>query len=159
MPRVTARRQDAWSAPTLPGSGLNAAARENIHFPASPPKAAPAARGTPIFRSMCDSLLILLFTTEYAVIERTVQPDKKLITETSIIWKASNTGLMMTPPPIPQIAPMTDAQKQIAKKIKDTQKHGYIIKEETNITQNTVSLGIILVGKNIVCSNGTSMSI
>ncbi|EEX20208.1 hypothetical protein BLAHAN_07239 [Blautia hansenii DSM 20583] len=48
--------------------------------------------------------------------ESTVQPDKKLMVATSITPNASRTGFMITPPPIPQIAPMMEAKKQIRKK-------------------------------------------
>lgn len=49
--------------------------------------------------------------------DKTVHPDKKLMVATSIIPKASRTGLIITPPPMPQIAPMIEAKKQIRKKI------------------------------------------
>ncbi len=45
--------------------------------------------------------------------DKTVQPDKKLMTETSMTPNASMTGLMMTPP-MPQMAPMVDAKNAIA---------------------------------------------
>lgn len=46
--------------------------------------------------------------------DKTVQPDKKLMIETSMTPNASMTGLMMTPPPMPQMAPMVDAKNAIA---------------------------------------------
>ena len=49
--------------------------------------------------------------------ERTVQLDKKLIVETLRTPNASRMGFMRTPPPIPQIAPATDAKKLTAAKI------------------------------------------
>ena len=66
---------------------------------------------------MCELPLSLLLITEYVVIERTVQPDKKLMVATSIMPNASRTGFIITPPPIPQIAPMMEAKKQIRQKI------------------------------------------
>ena len=42
---------------------------------------------------------------------KTVQLDRKLIVETLKTPKASKTGLMITPPPIPQIAPAMEAPK------------------------------------------------
>lgn len=49
--------------------------------------------------------------------ESTVQPDRKLIVATGKSPVASSTGLMITPPPIPQTAPIVDAKKQIANTI------------------------------------------
>jgi len=47
-------------------------------------------------------LLRPLFTTEYVVIDKTVQDDKKLIVATEYISKESSIGFIITPPPIPQ---------------------------------------------------------
>ena len=44
--------------------------------------------------------------------DRTVQPDRKDTVVTLITPVASSTGLMITPPPIPQIAPTTEEKKQ-----------------------------------------------
>ncbi len=41
----------------------------------------------------------------------TVHPDRKLMVATSRTPTASNAGLMMTPPPIPQIAPCNGSAK------------------------------------------------
>jgi hypothetical protein len=41
----------------------------------------------------------------------TVQPDRKLMVETLKTPNASSVGFMITPPPIPQIAPAMDAPK------------------------------------------------
>lgn len=54
-----------------------------------------------------------LLTTDTADIASTVQPDKKLSASTGIILSASVTGFMITPPPIPVIAPVTDDAKHI----------------------------------------------
>lgn len=43
--------------------------------------------------------------------DKTVQPDKKLIVDAPAIWNKSKVGLMTTPPPMPQIAPAVDAKK------------------------------------------------
>ena len=43
--------------------------------------------------------------------DSTVQPDRKETLATSIIPSASSTGLMITPPPIPQTLPIADAKK------------------------------------------------
>ena len=53
---------------------------------------------------------------EYAVIERTMHPDMKLAVLTEKIPKASATGLMITPPPMPQMQPITDEKKLISAK-------------------------------------------
>lgn len=41
--------------------------------------------------------------------DSTVHPDKKLAAEISKIPKASSSGLMIIPPPMPDIAPIVDA--------------------------------------------------
>ena len=64
---------------------------------------------------MDESFAIRLLQTEYVVIDKTVHPDKKLITDTSNTPKASMTGLMIIPPPMPQIAPMIEAEKLMIK--------------------------------------------
>ena len=46
---------------------------------------------------------------------RTVQPDRKLIVDALMMPKASRAGLMMIPPPMPQMAPTVQAEKQINK--------------------------------------------
>jgi len=46
---------------------------------------------------------------------RTVQPERKLMAETLRPDTASTTGLMITPPPIPEIAPDVVAVIQIRK--------------------------------------------
>gem|GEM_PF-5062239 len=43
--------------------------------------------------------------------ESTVQPERKLMLLTLITPAASSTGLMITPPPTPQIPPMTEADR------------------------------------------------
>lgn len=50
--------------------------------------------------------------------DKTVQLDKKLIVLTPNTPVASKEGLMITPPPIPHIAPITDARKLTNKKTK-----------------------------------------
>ena len=49
----------------------------------------------------------------HAAMAMTVQPDRKVMVETDIRPVASSTGLMMIPPPIPQIVPMMQARKVI----------------------------------------------
>lgn len=46
--------------------------------------------------------------------ESTVHPDRKETVVTAMTPVASSTGLIITPPPIPQIAPTTDEKKQTA---------------------------------------------
>ena len=46
---------------------------------------------------------------------KTVQPDRKLMVEALMIPKVSRAGLMMIPPPMPQMAPTVQAQKQMRK--------------------------------------------
>ena len=78
---------------------------------------APIASGSVVSCSTCESLLILLLIMEYEVIESTVQPERKLITDTLSTPNASSTGLIITPPPIPHIAPTIEARKHIIKNI------------------------------------------
>ena len=49
--------------------------------------------------------------------DSTVQPDKKLIAATVSSPSMSSTGLITTPPPMPQMAPATLARKLTKKKI------------------------------------------
>ena len=44
----------------------------------------------------------------------TVMPDRKLAAFTPMSPSASMAGLMMTPPPMPQVGPRTQARKQTA---------------------------------------------
>ena len=83
----------------------------NSCLPKTPPRAAPNANGVPVLKSTTLSRDAAALPTEYKLIESTVQPDKKLIVDTLAIWNRSKTGLMITPPPIPQIAPAVDARK------------------------------------------------
>lgn len=83
----------------------------NNCFPKTPPSAAPNASGVPVLKSTVLSCANNPLPTEYKLIESTVQPDKKLIVDTLVIWNKSRVGLMITPPPIPQIAPAVDARK------------------------------------------------
>ena len=80
-------------------------------FAETPPIAAPSASGVPVLKSTVLSCASNPLPTEYKLIESTVQPDKKLIVDTLAIWNKSRVGLMITPPPIPQIAPAVDARK------------------------------------------------
>ena len=95
----------------MSGLGRDAATLLYSSFPAIPPIAAPMARGVETFQSIDDVFWIVDFPTDHIVIPSTVQPDRKLIEETLITPKASSTGLMMTPPPIPQILPIIHAPK------------------------------------------------
>lgn len=47
--------------------------------------------------------------------ESTVQPDRNDTDAVSIIPDASSAGLIMTPPPIPQMEPAADEKKQISR--------------------------------------------
>ena len=62
---------------------------------------------------MAELPLILLWITEYVVMASTVHPERKLMVSTLMIPKASKTGLIIMPPPIPHMAPMIEAKKQI----------------------------------------------
>ena len=53
--------------------------------------------------------------------DNTVQPDKKDIVVTDSQPNKSRTGLIITPPPIPQIAPTTDAPKDTTANNNDCQ--------------------------------------
>ena len=83
-----------------------------------PPMAAPIPRGVLTDRST----VFFLFPTELTTLKqdmaRTVQLDRKLIEATSSTPQASSMGFMRTPPPIPQIAPITEAPKLTDRKIK-----------------------------------------
>ena len=46
---------------------------------------------------------------------KTVQPERKLMVPGKSAPEASSTGLMITPPPMPQIAPMIEAPKLMMK--------------------------------------------
>ena len=45
-------------------------------------------------------------------------PDRKLMALTDMSPSASSTGLMITPPPMPQMPPIVDAQRHTAKIMK-----------------------------------------
>ena len=47
--------------------------------------------------------------------DSTVRPERKLMALTLMMFMASSTGLMMTPPPMPQMPPMTEAARQMIK--------------------------------------------
>jgi len=61
------------------------------------------------------SCFISLLPTEKQVMLKTVQPERKLAVATGTIDKLSNTGFIITPPPIPQIAPAV-LDKKLTKK-------------------------------------------
>lgn len=86
-------------------------------FPTTPPTAAPMARGVLIFIFSAPLPFPLPRINDTTDMDNTVHPDKKLMALTEIRPKASNTGLMITPPPIPLIAPMVEAMKLIKKKM------------------------------------------
>ena len=48
--------------------------------------------------------------------ESTVQPERNWMDARSMVPAASSTGLRMTPPPMPQIAPTTQARKETRKR-------------------------------------------
>ena len=55
--------------------------------------------------------------TETRDMQSTVHPERKLMLLTLMIPVASRTGLMMTPPPIPQMEPAVQDRILTAKKI------------------------------------------
>ena len=110
-PRVITARQAACTAPTVLGSANRSLTTLNNCFPAIPPAAAPMARGVPVFLSIWLPPDAMVRPTEYRLMESTVSPDKKLMVDTLASPHTSRTGLMITPPPMPQMAPATDAKK------------------------------------------------
>ena len=83
-----------------------------------PPNTAPTASRLPV-RSSTRWLFrcLIMDTTD---MDKTDSPDRKLMLLTLITPKASSTGLMITPPPMPQIPPMVEAARQMAKMISPT---------------------------------------
>lgn len=65
--------------------------------------------------SFADFARMFLYT-ETTDMASTVQPDRKLMLLTLMTPTASSTGLIMTPPPIPQIDPAIDDRILTAKK-------------------------------------------
>ena len=104
-------RHPACTPPTIFGLEAASLTAVNSCLPKTPPIAAPSASGVPVLKSTVLSCASNPLPTEYKLIESTVQPDKKLIVDTLAIWNKSRVGLMITPPPIPQIAPAVDARK------------------------------------------------
>src|SRR5699024_892193 len=87
----------------------------NMLFPATPPAAAPIASPVAVRTlSFADFARIFLYT-ETTDIASTVHPDRKLILLTLMTPTASSTGLMITPPPIPQIEPAIEDRILTAK--------------------------------------------
>lgn len=84
----------------------------NNSFPTIPPPAAPNAKGTVVFNRSI-TLFFLHRIMEQQDIASTVQPDRKLTELTGSSPAASTTGLMITPPPAPTIAPIIEAPKLI----------------------------------------------
>lgn len=84
----------------------------NNSFPIIPPPAAPKAKGTVVFNRSVTSFFLDRIM-EQQDIASTVQPDRKLAELTGSRPAASTTGLMITPPPAPTIAPMIEAPKLI----------------------------------------------
>lgn len=72
--------------------------------------AAESKRRTGFF-SMRLSPEAMFFPTAYMDMLRTVQPERKLMVDTLAKPKRSSTGLMITPPPMPQTAPMREARE------------------------------------------------
>ena len=108
----SARRIAAWVPPTRLGSPRAAVAEEKIALPPAPPTAAPTEIG--IIDPM--SISSVWARARLAIVNRgiasTVTPERKLAAATLMRPSASMAGLMMTPPPIPQIGPKVQARKQ-----------------------------------------------
>ena len=112
---VTTARQMDCITPIVASLAKHDFRTEKSCFPRIPPTTAPAASGVPVLMEIFCSPDTKLFTTEYPLIESTVQPDRKLMVLTSATRNKSRTGLIITPPPIPQIAPVTEDKKLINK--------------------------------------------
>lgn len=85
-----------------------------ILFPTTPPRIEPPARMELTALSICTSLFLSLIN-DILAIARTVAADKTPMVGKSKSPKKSNTGLIMTPPPKPAIAPSVEASKPIIK--------------------------------------------
>lgn len=81
-------------------------------FPTTPPTAEPRARGVVRALSILASPPLEVIS-ETMLIASTLHPDKKLICDTESGARASKSGLMITPPPIPDMAPRVVAIKHI----------------------------------------------
>ena len=91
--------------------------REKIPFPAMPPIIAPSAIGTVYFHSssIFSFLENKIDVIENNVIDSTVTLLAKLPSATGITLKTSIVGLIMMPPPIPHILPITDERNATEK--------------------------------------------
>ncbi len=76
-----------------------------------PPNTAPTARNGVVPRSSSDSPLTAFFPMLQQDMAMTVQPDRKVTVATDMTPVASSTGLMMMPPPMPQMVPRIQAPK------------------------------------------------
>lgn len=63
---------------------------------------------------------MVVFPTFQQDMAMTVQPERKVTEATDMTPVASNTGLMIMPPPMPQTVPRTQAKKATRKQIKYT---------------------------------------
>ena len=73
--------------------------------------AAPTARTLVLRNSTSDSFFRKFFPTFQQDMAITVTPDRKVMVDTDMTPAASSTGLMMMPPPMPQMVPSTHAAK------------------------------------------------
>lgn len=107
-------KRNDWIDPITLSPGKLPLIKSNKYFPRMPPAEAPIANNVVFLISIFTSVFLLLIS-DTADIARTVHPDIKLMVDTSSPEAASITGLMMTPPPIPLMAPAVVANKHIAK--------------------------------------------
>lgn len=134
VPMVMTMSVAACTAPAVFGVSKRPSTRLNKSFPTRPPIAAPIASGVAVLKSICEAPEMRERKTEYAVMDKTVQPERKLMVETGNAPSASRTGLMMTPPPMPQIAPMIDEKKQTANTAMYTSVIPYLRDAQVNIS-------------------------
>ena len=118
VPSVIAMRTTAWVMPTRFSSPTAFFSPWNMDFPATPPAAAPTARAVAMRISILAVPARRFFQTDTTDMASTVHPERKLMLLTPMTPVASSTGLMITPPPIPQTDPAVQDRMLTAKNMK-----------------------------------------
>lgn len=86
-------------------------------FPKRPPIAEPTASDALRVKTLSWFWESGLRHTEHADMAKTVLAERKLAVDTSTRPKKSNSGFIIIPPPMPQIAPIMEAETLMTKKI------------------------------------------
>ena len=105
----------AWTAPTSSASGNTDPSRLNTILPITPPTAELTAMGAIARASISDCPLAAFCASVESDMMSTDMLERKLTVLTLMTFIASTTGLMITPPPMPQSGPRSDARKHTAK--------------------------------------------